>query len=227
MCVCQGCRVCPAFSSFWSKAMAHLGRSLDLPWGGSAELNTQRLSRENTLEWQFHPGHVQSYTRSKQEFNTTEVPFEPGRVKLSIKKKNRNEMPFSNFPLNNKDIFHRAEYHSHVTASHMLQHFHLGKCHFYSLVHSCFPEVSSPMCVKNFQLQKSPPQNSSLLLSLPNPKASVTDCFLTKYSNGSQIGVPLFFPSKEFAVCPIPWDKAAGLYSSSLALSGSLASLKP
>lgn len=135
MCASQGCRVCPAFSSFWSKAMVHPGRSSDLCWGGSAELNTQHLSRENTLEWQFHPGHVQSYTRSKQEFNTTEVPFEPGRVKLSIKEKNRNEMPFSNSPLNNKDFLHRVEYHSHVTASHMLQHFHLGKCHFYSLVH--------------------------------------------------------------------------------------------
>lgn len=48
--------------------------------------------------------------RSKQEFNTTEVPFEPGRVKLSIKEKNRKETPFSNPPLNNKDIFTWASF---------------------------------------------------------------------------------------------------------------------
>lgn len=56
--------------------------------------------------------------RSKQEFNTTEVPFEPGRVKLSIKEKNRNKKAFSNPPLNYKDIFHRAGYHSHVCIPH-------------------------------------------------------------------------------------------------------------
>lgn len=124
-------------------AFRSLEKHMDLPRGGSAELNAQHLPGKTLWNGNSIQGMCNHIPRPKQDFRTTEVSFEPGRVKLSIKEKNRNKTPFSNPSVNNKDIFHRAEYHSHVTASQIqLQHSQLGKCHSYSLIHLLCPPRS-------------------------------------------------------------------------------------
>lgn len=140
-------------------------------------------------------------------------------MKLSIKEKNRNKTPFSNSLSQLEGHFSHGRVLSHMTASRIqLQHSQLVKCHSYSLIHLIFPlrSLITQVCQNPLAKEVTASEHqfgcifSSSKISTQRPP---TDCFLTRYCNGTLTGSTIDFFQQGinlFFVCPRSCYNAAG-----------------